>query len=95
LAGEKQRVKKIVILSKSIIMKVYDEIIDFLAAGTTPQTLVSFKASPETQQRVRDLLKAQKEETATQSQLEELDDYLRLEHIMRLTKARARRYAQS
>ena len=76
-------------------MKIYDEIIDFLAGGTTPQTLVNFKASAETQLRVRELLGVQKDNTATKSQLEELDDYLRLEHIMRLAKARARKHAQS
>ena len=76
-------------------MKVYNEIIGFLAGGTTTQTLVGFGASAETQSRVRELLRTQKDNTATQSQLEELNDYLRLEHIMRLAKARAHKYAQS
>ena len=76
-------------------MKAYEEIINFLASGTTPRGLVLFKASPETKERVRELLQAEKLGVATASEKLELDDYLRLEHLMRLTKARARKYAQS
>jgi hypothetical protein len=67
----------------------------FFAAGTTAQKIANFKALEETQRRVRVLLEVQKNETATPSELEELDDFLRLEHIMRLTKARAKQYANA
>lgn len=73
-------------------MKVYNELVEFFAAGTTAQKIASFKASKETQMRVRILLESQKNGTATASDLDELDDFLKLEHIMRLTKARAKQY---
>ncbi len=76
-------------------MRIYDDIIDFLAAGTTPKKIIEFKASAETQLRVRELLNAQKNQTATETELNELEDFLRLEHIMRLTKARAKKYANA
>jgi hypothetical protein len=40
-------------------MRIYDDIIDFLAAGTTPKRIIELKASAETQLRVRELLNAQ------------------------------------
>ena len=76
-------------------MKIYDELVDFFAAGTTSQKIANFKASEETQLRVKALLDAQKNETATSEELEELEDFLRLEHIIRLTKVRAKRYLNS
>lgn len=74
-------------------MKAYDEVIDFLAAGTSPEALLLFKPSPESQERVRELVQREKDEIITPQERQELDDYLRLEHLMRMTKARARRYA--
>lgn len=76
-------------------MKAYEEIVDFLASGTTPRGISLFKASESTKLRVRELLHLEKEGVATSSEKTELDDYLRLEHLMRLTKARAKKYAQS
>jgi hypothetical protein len=76
-------------------MKAYEEIVDFLASGTTPRGISLFKASESTKQRVQELLHLEKEGIATSAEKTELDDYLRLEHLMRLTKARAKKYAES
>lgn len=87
--------QKSVFLKKKTLMKIYDEIVEFLAAGATSKEIVEFKASDETRERVRALLSAQKNGTATTEELEELEDFLRLEHIMRLTKARAKMYSDA
>jgi hypothetical protein len=76
-------------------MKAYEEIIDFFASGTTPSGISLFKASESTKQRVRELLRLEKQGIATSAEKTELDDFLRLEHLMRLTKARAKKYAES
>ena len=34
------------------MIKAYDEIVDFIATGTTPETVAAFCASPESQDRV-------------------------------------------
>ena len=39
----------------------YLEIIDFIAAGTTPQTIVDYRPSLEAQQRVAELIEREKE----------------------------------
>jgi hypothetical protein len=41
--------------------KSYDEIIDFIAAGTTPEAVVAFRPSDSAQQRVAELLERSKD----------------------------------
>ena len=72
--------------------KVYDEIIEFIAAGTTPQSVINFKLSEAAKERLADLIYQSKTEGLTQEEKGELDKYLVLEHIMRLAKARAYKY---
>lgn len=72
--------------------KVYDEIIDFIAAGASPAEVVAFKPSEQMQARVSDLLDREKGEGLSPEEKAELDHYLILEHIMRLAKAKARKY---
>lgn len=71
---------------------VYAEIIDFLAAGTTPDSLVAFRPSETAKQRIEDLIRLKKTSSLSIEEEDELNHYMQLEHIMRLAKARARRY---
>lgn len=73
-------------------MKAYEEVIDFIAAGLTPEQLIAFRPSPATEERVADLLFREKEASISPEEKAELDHYLQLEHIMRMAKARARHY---
>lgn len=72
--------------------KAYQEVIDFIAAGTTPQNVVAFRPSAEAEERVTDLLSRQKESSLNAAEASELEHYLQLEHLMRLAKARAHDY---
>ena len=74
--------------------KSYEEIIDFFAAGTTPEAVVAFHPSDSVQQRVAALVESSKEGSISSEEQSELDDYLQLEHIMIMAKARARMYTQ-
>lgn len=69
--------------------KAYEEVVDFIAAGTTPQNVIAFRPSKEAQDRVSDLLEREKEGNLSASEKSELDHYLQLEHLMRMAKARA------
>ncbi|MFN7922956.1 MAG: hypothetical protein U0Q16_22830 [Bryobacteraceae bacterium] len=69
---------------------VYDEILDFLASGTTPASLASFRSSEGTQRRVEYLIDRQRDGSISSEDAEELEEYLRLEHFMIMAKARAR-----
>jgi hypothetical protein len=71
-------------------IKAYEEVVDFIAAGTTPQNVIAFRPSEAAQARVEDLLSREKEGELSPAEKSELDHYLQLEHLMRLAKARAR-----
>jgi len=73
-------------------MKAYEEIVEFIAAGTNPSSIISFHPSEEVKERVSNLIFREKNEELAEDEREELDRYLQLEHIMRLAKARARKY---
>ncbi|HEV2969441.1 MAG TPA: hypothetical protein VGY55_05570 [Pirellulales bacterium] len=68
----------------------YDEFVDFLAAGTTPQSVVDFHPSDATKEKVTDLIRRQKMASLSAEEESELKHYLEVEHLMRLAKARAR-----
>lgn len=75
--------------------KAYDEIIDLFANGSSPEKIVSFKPSDESQNRVRELLVKSKSNQLTPEEESELDDFGMIEHLMRLVKARARQRAKN
>lgn len=75
-------------------IKPYDEIIGFIAAGTTPEAVVAFHPSDSVQQRVAELVERSKNGSISSEEQSELEDYLQLEHIMIMAKARARQHTQ-
>lgn len=70
--------------------KAYEEVTNFIAAATTPQNVIAFRPSEESQERITDLLAREKEGALSPEEKSELDHYMQLEHLMRLAKARAR-----
>ena len=71
-------------------LKVYEEVVNFIAAGTTPHNVIAFRPSESAQIRVDDLLAREKVGELSSAERSELDHFLQLEHLMRLAKARAR-----
>jgi hypothetical protein len=72
--------------------RAYDEIVDFIAAGSSPRSVVAFRPSEAARARVADLVAREKSGGLTPEETSELEHYLQLEHILRLAKARARRF---
>jgi hypothetical protein len=70
----------------------YEEFVDFIAAGTTPSGVVAFRPSEATKERVKDLIRREKNGGLSPEETAELDHYLHIEHVMRLAKARARQF---
>ena len=67
---------------------------DFIVSGITPEAVVAFHPSDGVQQRVAELVERSKDGSISTEEQSELDDYLQLEHIMIMAKARARQYTQ-
>ena len=73
------------------MIKAYTEIVEFIAAGTTPQGVAAFSASAETKEYVADLILREKSDDLSSSEASELDHFMKIEHLMRLAKARAQK----
>lgn len=73
------------------MIKAYNEIVDFIASGTTPRAVADFCASENTRQRVAELIGQEKTSSLSEEERSELDHFLEVEHIMRLAKAKARK----
>jgi len=74
--------------------KPYEEIIDFIAAGTTPEAVVKFRPSAGAQKRVAALVERNTTGQISVEEQSELEDYVQLEHLMVMAKARARHFTQ-
>jgi hypothetical protein len=72
------------------MIRVYEEVVDFIAAGTTSAAVAGYEASQEAKDRVADLIRREKTTGLTPDEASELDHFLKLEHVMRLAKARAK-----
>jgi hypothetical protein len=68
---------------------VSDEILDFLVEQIPAQSLASFKASDDSRRRVWNLIAKEKESGLLPEEKVELDDYLKLEHLVVLAKTKA------
>jgi hypothetical protein len=72
------------------MIRAYEEIVEFIAAGTTPESVMRFAPSQATKDYVADLIHREKTTGLTSEESSELDHFTKLEHLMRLAKARAR-----
>lgn len=75
--------------------RAYEEVINFIAAGSSPTKVVAFRPSDAARKRAAELVNREKDGALAPEEASELEHYLQLEHIMRLAKARARKYLSS
>jgi len=75
----------------SAVSPAYLELVDLLAAGTTPEALIAFRPSEPVQRRVQDLVVRNEDGSLTPEEKTELEEFLQLQHILILAKAQARR----
>lgn len=73
-----------------VTYRAFDEIIDFIASGPSPEEILAFKPSVSMQTRVDELLEKKRDAGLSESESREVEQFLMVEHIMRLAKARAR-----
>lgn len=72
--------------------RAYQEVIEFIASGTTPNNVIAFRPSEASKERVETLIQRKKSSELSEDENSELEHYMQLEHLMRLAKARARDY---
>lgn len=76
----------------SLMERAYEEVIDFIAGGTTPGKVIAFRPSDASKKRVAFLIQRRKTAELSSDESSELEHYLQLEHLMRLAKARAQQH---
>ena len=72
--------------------RAYEEVIEFIAGGTTPSNVIAFRPSQASKERVAELIQRKKTSGLSADESSELEHYLQLEHLMRLAKARAQQH---
>ena len=75
--------------------KAYEEVIEFIAAGTSPSSVITFRPSDAVKERVVDLICREKTVGLSPDEKAELDHYVQLEYLMRLAKARAHKHVEN
>lgn len=75
-------------------MNACDELVDFLVGQIPAEALAAFQPSEQTRRRVWDLIAKEKDHGLMPDEKLELEDYLKLEHLFVLAKAKARRASQ-
>lgn len=68
----------------------FEEVYDFLLSAPTPEQVIAFRPSEATQSRIHELLEANREGNLQAEEQAELDEFSRVEHFVRMLKARAR-----
>jgi hypothetical protein len=63
------------------LARAYEEVIDFIAAGTSPDLVAAFRPSEATKQRVAELVRREKTNGLTADETSELEHYVQLEHL--------------
>lgn len=72
--------------------EVYQYVLEFLISQPSPEDSWKFEPTPEMQARVSDLLEKNRTDTLTVSETKELDEYVRINHLVTMIKARALPY---
>jgi len=73
--------------------KASEEVANFIALPN-PAKVLAFRPSEETRNRVSDLTEREKNEGISEDEKRELDYCMQLEHLMRMAKIFARKYAK-
>jgi hypothetical protein len=75
------------------IPQAYAEIVEFFAAGATPESILNFQLSEEAKEHIVDLIYAHNNQDLTRDEKTELDNFLVIEHLLILIKAVAHKHA--
>ncbi len=73
-----------------VTTRAFDEVIDFITSCPPPEKIIAFEPSKPMQDRLNELLEKNRENGLSGSEKNEMEQFLLIEHMMRLTKAKAR-----
>ena len=74
-----------------VTSRAFDEIIDFITSLPKNEQVLAFKPSPASQNRLEELLEKKQIGKLNEDENREIEQFLLIEHLMRVAKARARK----
>lgn len=80
---------------KMVSYRAFDEIVDFITSAPHPEQILSFRPSDKSVKRLEELVQKNQEDNLDEQEKNELQQYMLVEHLMRLAKARARQRLNS
>jgi hypothetical protein len=72
-----------------VTYRAFDEIIDFITSIPKPEQVLAYKPSNMAQLRLSELLDKKRNAELNESELQEIEQFLMIEHIMRIAKIKA------
>jgi len=76
-----------------VTYRAFDEIIDFITSFPKTEQVLAYQPSPTSVQRLELLLDKKQEEQLNDEEAHELDQFLMVEHLMRIARKKARKQA--
>ena len=73
--------------------RAFDEIIDFITSFPKTEQVLAYQPSPTSVQRLELLLEKNREGKLNEEEAHELDQFLMVEHLMRIARKKARKQA--
>ncbi|GAB4033620.1 hypothetical protein [Spirosoma gilvum] len=74
-------------------MNPYETLVDFILTHVKPEAILQFRASEEMHDHFYSLLEKEKSGTTTREETDLINDFMNVEHIMRLAKAKVKQHA--
>ncbi|WP_428667594.1 hypothetical protein [Runella sp.] len=71
--------------------RAFDEIIDFITSIPKPEQVLEYKPSLAAQQRLEMLLEKKRNGHVSEEESHELEQYMMIEHLMRVAKKKAKK----
>ena len=73
----------------SLLHETYRSVLEFLANNPSPEAILNFKLTPQTQERISELLDENRTGQLTTAESAELDEYAYINRLISMLKARA------
>lgn len=73
-----------------VTYRAFDEVIDFITSLPRREEVLAYKPSAASVERLELLLEKKREEQLNEEEVHELDQYLMIEHLMRIARKKAK-----
>lgn len=71
-------------------LNIFDEVVDFITSAPHPRDIIAYRPSEAMQKQLEVLLDKKQNDLLTEDEREELDQFMLIEHLLRMAKARAK-----